>query len=589
MTGKVSGNTYSGNLRIVVNGPPRITGTGTFTLEKTDVISSITVEKTANPISVEEPGGNVDFTVKVTNTSSVDTIKLTTIADDENNDGKDDKIYNATAICLTTSLAPAESTTCSFSHDVTGEGGEIITDKVTVSGTDDEGDEVSASDTAEVAIKSLICVAFSNQAITRTRQVLRHSEDIYVPNQLIVRYKKPEGLTSLQSLVTTMESTYGYHTLSSGNGLGPDLIEIIGDVESTATRLNGDPNVIYAEPNGYLDPLVVIPNDPLFEHQWNMQDFGLPQAWEIETGDTKTGNAPIVIAILDSAVQTDHEDLKDKMLPGCDFHDNDNDPSSPNINNFHGTHVAGIAAAVGNNNLGVAGVAFGKEIKILPVKIFDDTGTNGNFFDLANAIRWSVGLNVASFASNPNPAKILNMSLGAAGRSLALDEAIADATNAGALVFAASGNAGLSNAILTPANAPDAIAVGSVDSDFERSSFSNFDETGGKTVDFVGPGGFLKTDTVANCVGVNSSAIFSTFPVNNYNCLAGTSTSTPFVSGVAALVWNQNPNFSAEQVKTRLEQTTFFDPSWGNGKSFEHGFGVVCADRALGGTTLCGK
>ncbi len=436
---------------------------------------------------------------------------------------------------------------------------------------------------------SLNCVAPTNQSPNQTQKPPRQPGDTAVPNQLIVRYKKPEGLTTLQSLVTAMESTYNYQTLTSGKDEGPDLIEVAGDFESTVAQLNSDPNIAYAEPNKHLNHLVVTPNDPLFKHQWNMQDFGLPQAWEIETGDVQKGSAPIVIAILDSAVQTDHEDLRDKMLPGCDFHDNDNDPSSPNTNNFHGTHVAGIAAAVGNNNLGVAGVAFGKEIEILPVKIFDDSGVNGNFFDLANAIRWSAGLSVAGFATNPNPAKILNMSLGAAGTSLALNEAIADATNAGALVFAASGNAGLSSAILTPANAPDAIAIGSVDSDFERSSFSNFDETGGKSVDFVGPGGFLKTDTVANCVGANSSAVFSTFPVDNYNCLAGTSMSTPFVSGVAALVWNQNPNFSAAQVRARLEQTTFFDNSWGNGKSFQHGFGVICADRALGGATLCGK
>ena len=450
-----------------------------------------------------------------------------------------------------------------------------------------QGNEGSTS-TFEVEV-FLNCIAPSNQATTQTRQVLRRPGEKFVPNQLIIRYKEKEGLTTLQSLVTTMESTYSYRTLNSGDTLGPDLIEVTGDVESMVARLKLDPNVAYVEPNGYLDPLVFIPNDSLFEHQWNMQDFGLPQAWEIETGETQKGSSPVIIAILDSAVQTDHEDLKDKMLPGCDFNGKDNDPSSPNTNNVHGTHVAGIAAAVGNNSFGVAGVAFGKEIKILPVKIFDDSGLNGSFFDLANAIRWSAGLNVAGFASNPNPAKILNMSLGAADTSLALNEAIADVTNIGALVFAASGNASLSNAILTPANAPDALAVGSVDSDFERSSFSNFDATGGKTVAFMGPGGFLTTGTVASCIGANSSAVFSTFPVNNYNCLAGTSMSTPFVSGVAALIWNQNPSFSAAQVKTRLEETTFFDNSWGNNQSFEHGFGVVCADRALGGTTLCGK
>ena len=429
------------------------------------------------------------------------------------------------------------------------------------------------------------CVTDASPIDTQVNQE-NNSEDLYA-NQIIVRYKETAALTTLQSLITTMENTYGYRTLRSSYAQGPSLIAVESDPASLIDQLNSDPKVAYAELNGHLE-LAFTPNDPLFSHQWNMQDFGLQQAWDIETGTNK-GNDPVVIAILDSAIQTDHEDLRNKMLPGCDFHDNDSDPSSPILSNAHGTHVAGIAAAAGNNNLGVVGVAFGNGIEILPVKIFNDRGTDGRFFDLANAIRWSVGLEVTDYVPNPSPAKILNMSLGAAGQSITLNEAVADAVNAGALVFAASGNAGSSSAILTPANAPDALAIGSVDSDFERSSFSNFDGNGGKSVDLLGPGGFLTTSNVFDCVGVNSSAVLSTFPINNYSCLAGTSMSAPFVAGVAALIWHQNPSFSAEQVKNRLFETTFFDSSWGDGKSLEHGFGVVCADKALGGATLCGK
>ncbi len=433
------------------------------------------------------------------------------------------------------------------------------------------------------------CIAASSATNIQTTSSTRKPENQYVPKQLIVSYKETTELTTLQNLVTTMESTYGYRTLSFSYTGGPNLIEVAGNLEDTAAKLRSDPNVDYVEFNRYLKISAFTPNDSFFTHQWNMKDFGMEQAWEIETGARKGNNSPVVIAILDSAIQTDHEDLKDKMLPGCDFHDNDSDPSSPITSNAHGTHVAGIAAAVGNNNLGVAGVAFGNGVEILPVKIFDDGGTDGSFFDLANAIRWSVGLEVTGYVTNPNPAKILNMSLGAAGKSQTLDDAVADAVNAGSLVFAASGNAGFNNGILTPANAPNALAIGSVDSNFKRSSFSNFDKTGGKSVDFMGPGGFLTTGKVFNCTSTNSLAILSTFPTNNYSCLAGTSMSSPFVAGVAALIWNQNPNFSAQQVKNRLVETTFFDNSWGNGKSFEHGFGVVCADKALGGTTLCGN
>ena len=438
------------------------------------------------------------------------------------------------------------------------------------------------------------CATRLTAKTTQTTPDTRKPENQYVPKQLIVSYKETTELTTLQSLVTTMESTYGYRTLSFSYTRDPHLIKVTGNLKDTAAKLRSDPNVDYVEFNRYLKISAFTPNDSFFTHQWNMKDFGMQQAWEIETGAKKGNNAPVVIAILDSAVQTDHEDLKDKMLPGCDFHDNDSDPSSPivNANTSHGTHVAGIAAAVGNNNIGVAGVAFGDGAEILPIKIFADNGTGGDTFNLANAIRWSVGLEVTGYVTNPNPAKILNMSLGTPGKNKALDDAVADAVNAGALVFAASGNAEggpTGNGIFTPANSPGALAIGSVDSNFERSSFSHFDETGGKSVDLMGPGGFLTTGKVLNCTSRNSSAVLSTFPTNNYSCLAGTSMSSPFVAGVAALIWNQNPNFSAQQVKNRLVETTFFDDSWGNGKSFEHGFGVVCADKALGGTTLCGK
>ena len=118
----------------------------------TDAESSIEVIKTADPTSLTEPGGDVTFTVDVTNTSAVDTITLTTIEDDEDNDGVNDVTYNAIDICATTVLAPGESTTCTFTHNVSGSAGDTITDEVTANGTDDEGDPVSDSDTADVRI-----------------------------------------------------------------------------------------------------------------------------------------------------------------------------------------------------------------------------------------------------------------------------------------------------------------------------------------------------------------------------------------------------------------------------------------------------
>lgn len=435
------------------------------------------------------------------------------------------------------------------------------------------------------------CVTPKIATTVQSQQITKPQGD-YVANQLIIRYKEGTKI-AYQDLVPDLENTYYYRTIRSGYPLEPDLIAVSEEnLLDFAEKLSSDPRVVYAEPNYYLDTLDTIPNDTYFKEQWHLQDFGVTQAWDIETGDKDKAGQRTVIAILDSAIQTDHEDLQAKMLPGCDFYDNDSDPSSPNLNNRHGTHVAGIAAAIGNNNLGVAGVAFGKNIKILPVKNFDDSGQTGRFDDLARAIRWAVGLEVHGYIPNSNPAQILNLSLGAPGKSSVLDEAVADAVKAGAIILAASGNKGFSSSILTPANSPGALAIGSVNSNYQRSSFSNYDNTGGKSVDLMAPGGFSAAGAISVCAGKSSAGILSTFPNNNYGCEAGTSMATPFVAGVAALLWQQNPNFSAKQVQERLFSTTLFKKEWqdnGDAKSFEYGFGVVCVDRALGAKTLCGQ
>ena len=433
------------------------------------------------------------------------------------------------------------------------------------------------------------CASASNLGTLAYSYPPRPEGASHVPNQLLIHFKDANSsLADLSSNAFLQE--YSFTTLRKNLGNGPDIVQFEGiddeDLKALAEELTKDPNIIYAEPNYYLEKLGLTPNDPLYLEQWNMSAFGLPNAWEIETGAPKVDQNNIVIAVLDSGVQIDHEDLQDKVLPGCDFFDGDNDPRSFD---GHGTHVAGIAAAIGNNATGIAGVAFGLGAKILPVKIFDDGGTQATLDSLANAIRWSAGLDTAGFTKNPHPAHIINISLGSLETSQVLNEAVEAASEAGVLVFAAAGNDGANNNLRTPANAPDAIAVGSVDSDFNRSSFSNYHDFGGKTVDIMAPGGRLvvgNTPTCAQGATPNLNYILSTFPTNNYSCLSGTSMAAPFVAGVAALIWNKDPNLTASQVKTRLLESTYFEQSW-NPKAY--GQGVLCADKALGTSTICGQ
>lgn len=138
--------------------------TGQTSVTVTDMPSSLQVSKTANPATLVEPGGQVQFTVRITNTSAVDTVTLTTVADDTDNNGSDDVSYNAADICDTTVLAPGGVAACTFTHTLTGNAGSLLTDVATAAGIDDDQQPVSASDDATVAILN----AGSLLAVTKT-------------------------------------------------------------------------------------------------------------------------------------------------------------------------------------------------------------------------------------------------------------------------------------------------------------------------------------------------------------------------------------------------------------------------------------
>lgn len=400
-----------------------------------------------------------------------------------------------------------------------------------------------------------------------------------VPDQVLIGYARPLGLQEMDvaaaerfrsRMAEGVRSAYGLRSIAP-IASGAELV-YTADPDAVIARLRADPRVRYAERNAYV-ALQRVPNDPLFaQDQWNLSRFGLEDAWDIETGD----DGRVVIAIIDSGVQLAHPDLAAKMLPGCDFNGRDNDPNPGPIvtgDTAHGTHVAGIAAAVGDNREGVAGVAFGSGVRILPVKIFDDTGTHATVDQLAKAIRWSAGLHVAGVADNPNPADIVNLSLGVPGRFQTLDDATTAAWEAGALVVAAAGNhtGGQASGVMSPANGPDVIAVGSVDDDKSLSYFSNT----GPEVDIVAPGG----------LGPSSCGyVVSTVPFDDYGCEAGTSMAAPFVSGEAALLKSQDPERDNEDLRERILSTT--EP--GSGTAEQFGRGVACVDRALGALTRCG-
>lgn len=458
---------------------------------------------------------------------------------------------------------------------------------------------------------------------------LGNEQAAYVPGRLLVSYRDSPAygrdgsiersatrfseaskreLQALEATARSVRQSYGLKVMGS---LGPDsLSEIVSvptgsSVTELATRLKRDPRVRYAEPDYYLYPLALpadpllpsplpadpsLPNDPFLSEQWHLLEFGVPQAWRLEAGARN-----VVLAVLDSGVDLSHEDLGGRALPGCDVYNEDNDPNpgSPSqlgADQRHGTHVAGIALASGDNAKGVAGVAY-SGVRLLPVKVFDDSGTDSERTAtsvVAKAIRWSAGLSVEGMNRNPYPAHIINLSLGGKGNGPegtveTLNEAVQDARGAGSLVIAASGNSSSVDTIYAPANAPGALAVGSVDDDYTRSYFSNYSAVG-RTVDVMAPGGLGEN----SCGAIYStlSPAFEGATESAYGCERGTSMAAPFVAGVAALIWSQNPDLSDEEVEERLLSSTRYTPFMNRA---EYGAGVICADRALGATTLCGK
>jgi subtilisin family serine protease len=310
------------------------------------------------------------------------------------------------------------------------------------------------------------------------------------------------------------------------------------------------------------------PNDPLLSRQWGLTQIKAAGAWS--RGALGAG---ATIAIVDTGVDLNHPDLKDKLLPGVDrVSDETCTPGAQDLNG-HGTHVAGIAAASTNNGIGVAGTA--PSAKILPVRVLDSTGS-GTGEDISNGIKWAAD----------HGAQVINLSLGndvplvdVTGIGPAVDYAWSH----GAVIVAAAGN---STAPLCsyPAASTHAICVAATDSTGFPSFYSNFPLRLDGGVAVRAPGG----DGAGTC---DNADIWSTYwpgasgddaeacPPKGYEPLAGTSMATPFVSGIAAML--RGAGLSNQQVVDCIKRTSSnggsYDPIWG--------YGIVNAEAAVAGCT----
>jgi len=418
------------------------------------------------------------------------------------------------------------------------------------------------------------------------------SELKFIPGEFIVKFKSGVnfevgsnqenkcivGITTVDLLgeqynVLTLEKIFSFKEISSINTEGlPNIYKYTvpkdSDILSIVKEYNKDPNVEYAEPN-YIYHTFNIPNDPYFDEQWALNqsndcDIDAPEAWAIETG-----NSDLKIAVIDSGVDYNHEDLESniwynsdeipdneidddnngfiddvigfdfvdidtnlyesegfELLSYEDYTDDDNDPMDVL---GHGTHCAGIIGGVGNNGIGISGVCW--NCSIMPVragfKVIYNGKTSGllESDDIAKAIYYSVY----------NDADVISMSFGAGSSSDIIRDAINYASDNGVILVASAGN---DNKVSKnyPAGLECVIAVAASNETDKEASFSNY----GPWIDVTAPG----------------VDIISTIPDNQYDRKSGTSMACPIIAGMVGLIISKKSDFTKDEILTILHSST---------------------------------
>ncbi|WP_448568544.1 S8 family serine peptidase [Thermus sp.] len=259
--------------------------------------------------------------------------------------------------------------------------------------------------------------------------------------------------------------------------------------------------------------------EPLFPRQWGLTLAGFPEAWARGKGEG------VVVAVPDTGVLEAHPDLQEALLPGLDLVDGDADPEEPvvgGLQSFHGSHVASIAAAPWNG-VGMAGAS---QARVLPIRVLGPDGS-GQESDLILALRWAAGLPVEGLPPNPNPARVVNLSLAGVGAcSAPLQEAIDEARARGVLVVAAAGNQGEDYRDYFPANCRGVLPVGAVGPDGRLAPYSN------RGAPLLAPGGNLGLGLEAGVLGAG----FLPGQGMGWRYLQGTSQAAPHAAAALAIL-----------------------------------------------------
>jgi len=425
-------------------------------------------------------------------------------------------------------------------------------------------------------------------------------EPEYVPGEILVGLDDGVTAEQLNAQLGGMDYVATRSVSEDDIMLGYVKLELAEgvSVEEAAARVKDEPLVKGAQPNyvyyaqdsspddagysaaslqagevdeGALTGQSTVINDRRHNSQWALEAVHAYEAW-----DTVRVEGRVTVAVVDSGVNANHEDLKGRVLGGYNVIDKS---TTVTDNTGHGTHVSGIIAATANNETGVAGVSY--NANILPVKVMDSNSTN-----TANVL---AGMKYVAGLSGSNAPRVMNVSIGSSvawteGADSALLEALRLVHSKGVLVVYAAANKTSGTAyaawesypvdfdlnVAGDANHPGSIGVINAQQDgsgYKRNNSSNFNVDGKRTKTLCAPG----------------SSILSTSYSGGYSNMSGTSMAAPYVAGVAALVFAANPGLTAADVKTILEDTAS-DPNPNDGVDGwddETGYGMVNAAGAV--------
>lgn len=387
-----------------------------------------------------------------------------------------------------------------------------------------------------VAVAALLAGAASDPAFAQDADFTAPAQPQTVPGEFIVKYR--EEAAAFGAAAAAMQQQPGMEVVDSLPSIGAQVIRLepSAEIGALSQALSALPAVEYIEPV-YLWHALVEPDDDDYDQQWALPEISAPDGW-----DSQKDSPDVVIAVIDTGVDYDHEDLADNMwrnpdeVPGNGIDDDGNGivddvhganfvPAAPTgdpmDDHNHGTHVAGTIGAVTNNATGVAGVSW--QPQIMALKFLSANGS-GSTVGAIKAIEYAL----------VKGADIMSNSWGGGGFSQALEDAIEMANDEGILFTAAAGNSNIDND-QTPHypssyEVANILAVMATDQANDRAGFSNF---GAQSVDVGAPG----------------VSILSTVRNDQYAAFNGTSMATPHVSGVAALLKQQDNTRDAAVLK----------------------------------------